>query len=296
MVVIEPTFGNLWVYFLLQIFGYPFKKTVSVTVNIGGRPDDLQIVNGNDVTFDEFSKFYNFTVFLADIRKERSFCTGIILAEQYVQVAAHCVEKKAGSYKNYRVYVGSNKLRGGKMYQLAQQYHMKNWKGHVKYGYDTMVLKLAVKIPFDDISHPASPVLFAERNDKSEDNCFLIGFGANKNEGRVYPDNYPKLLQKIQMPLINNKECKDIYGADKIINCMGCAGYEKGGHMANGCGGDSGASLMCLRNERWELVGTFSYNGNCQDVDIPQIITNITYPLVKQFLKKYRKIEFIHEV
>merc|ERR1711911_361384 len=50
-------------------------------------------------------------------------------------------------------------------------------------------------------------------------------------------------LQKVTVPVVSDKHCRDSYGASSITDSMICAGLDQGGK--DSCQGDSGGPFMC---------------------------------------------------
>lgn len=100
--------------------------------------------------------------------------------------------------------------------------------------------------------------------------------------------NTPYKLQQVQVPIVNNAQCHEIYthaGATKAVtnrianNSVLCAGYTEGEGV---CLGDSGAPLMQPIFENGEFlyyqIGIVSYQlGGCARKHIPALYTSIQY-------------------
>ena len=65
-------------------------------------------------------------------------------------------------------------------------------------------------------------------------------------------DEGPLCLQTASVPLINTRECREMYSVSNrnIVEGMTCAGYKKGG--VDSCRGDSGGPLTCKVNGKYQ--------------------------------------------
>lgn len=82
--------------------------------------------------------------------------------------------------------------------------------------------------------------------------------------------SYPKILQKVTVPVVNQTVCKEANKDRKhvVTSNMFCAGYAEGGRDA--CRGDSGGPLAIKnsptgkkRDRRWVLAGVVSWGIGC---------------------------------
>ncbi|CAG2101082.1 unnamed protein product, partial [Medioppia subpectinata] len=87
-----------------------------------------------------------------------------------------------------------------------------------------------------------------------------------------------RLLQKVDVPIIDNEECEQWHrtrGIDlKIFPEMMCAGYEDGHKDA--CVGDSGGPLVINTNGRWTLAGITSAGFGCAQSRQPGIYHRVS--------------------
>ena len=102
-----------------------------------------------------------------------------------------------------------------------------------------------------------------------------------------------RLLQKVDVPIIDNSKCETWHrtrGIDlTIFNEMMCAGYEEGERDA--CVGDSGGPLVTPINGRWTLAGITSAGFGCAQSRQPGIYHRVANSVVwiKQTLETEMK-------
>ncbi|GAB6028384.1 hypothetical protein CHUAL_002551 [Chamberlinius hualienensis] len=86
----------------------------------------------------------------------------------------------------------------------------------------------------------------------------------------------PEMLQKVELPIISNGECKRAPGlkGQVLTDRMMCAGYIKGRRDA--CAGDSGGPLVWENNGRLIQVGVVSWGIGCARANYYGVFTRIT--------------------
>ena len=94
----------------------------------------------------------------------------------------------------------------------------------------------------------------------------LTGWGLTK-QGAGF---LPKMLQKVQVPVIPDWECSWLYGkgtVSKVQNfCAGLAGIDS-------CQGDSGGPVV----HGGKLVGVVSWGGGCAQIGFPGVYADVSY-------------------
>merc|ERR1711983_602195 len=69
----------------------------------------------------------------------------------------------------------------------------------------------------------------------------------------------PRILQKVDVPVVSDDDCRDAYGSSQIADSMICAGLDAGGK--DSCQGDSGGPFMCGN----QLSGVVSWGYGCAE-------------------------------
>ncbi|GFR81233.1 transmembrane protease serine 3 [Elysia marginata] len=100
--------------------------------------------------------------------------------------------------------------------------------------------------------------------------CLLAGWGSTRGTSDQ------NALNQVALPIISDSTCAqpDWYGLDfSQPDTTFCAGYEAG--LKDGCTGDSGGPLICLRNNTWYMQGISSWGYGCAEHKWPGIYTEV---------------------
>ncbi|CAJ0950739.1 unnamed protein product, partial [Ranitomeya imitator] len=97
------------------------------------------------------------------------------------------------------------------------------------------------------------------------------------------PLTNPKTLQKVDVALIDSKNCETMYQSDSasesnsklIEEDMFCAGYQEG--KKDSCQGDSGGPLVCNVNGVWLQLGITSWGMGCATANHPGVYTRVQH-------------------
>ena len=104
---------------------------------------------------------------------------------------------------------------------------------------------------------------------------YVAGWGSTTPGGES-----SKILQEVQVPVIAEPVCKDLYKSSKasIDGGVVCAGdTEKGGK--DSCQGDSGGPLMLSHGpqSRVHLIGIVSFGIGCAQPNHPGVYTRVSH-------------------
>ncbi|KAG7334876.1 hypothetical protein KOW79_001472 [Hemibagrus wyckioides] len=107
-------------------------------------------------------------------------------------------------------------------------------------------------------------------------------------------DQLAQKLQEVQMPVVNNSDCADIYAPLRITDKMICAGFTEGGkdsYKGDSGGpmvvrlnkswtqfgiGDSGGPMVFKHNETWVQAGIVSFGYGCALPNYPGVYTRVS--------------------
>ena len=126
---------------------------------------------------------------------------------------------------------------------------------------DISLLKLASPFEFNDYVN-AIPI--PSSGETFEGYGTVTGWGTLSLYGSL-----PDKLQKVDVPLVSDQECRQAYGETDILDSMMCAG-EKG---KDSCQGDSGGPLAC----DGKLCGIVSWGHGCAFEGYPGVYTEVAY-------------------
>lgn len=104
----------------------------------------------------------------------------------------------------------------------------------------------------------------------------ITGWGKNDSS---FNNRYgTRLLQKVDVPIINEQQCEKWHLTQginvTIFPEMFCAGYEDG--LKDSCIGDSGGPLVVHMDNRWTLAGIISAGYGCAQSHQPGIYHRLT--------------------
>lgn len=207
----------------------------------------------------------------ADVRVKRKHrCGGVIISEQLVITAAHCVREEdeiyviLGSYDD-KVTVHEQTIRVHTVTRHPE------FRIHGPYSNDIALLLLNNQIKMTKYIQRAC-LPYNHVSDGSW--CEVSGWGASDTKNL---DSRSSILRTAAVPIISLDTCRkeEIYGdkIQEILDTMLCAGHLRGGIDA--CGGDSGGPLMCYRDGRYELTGIVSWGDGCAKSNRPGVYTRV---------------------
>nr|AMO02568.1 serine protease 6 [Tityus serrulatus] len=140
------------------------------------------------------------------------------------------------------------------------------------FEYDLALLRFYEPVPFQQ---NILPICVPTGN-----STYIGEFATVAGWGRLYEDGpLPDKLQEVEVPIVANKECEDMYRkagyVEDIPDIFICAGLAKGGR--DSCEGDSGGPLVIKDDDgRWVLAGIISWGIGCALPNQPGVYTRIT--------------------
>lgn len=243
------------------------KERVRNDPKCGIRPTaNRRVIDGSDAGFGTFP-------WQALIRIGKAKCGGVLINRQHVVTAGHCIKNKRIEQLNVTLgeYNIGESLAAGEKYP-SQTYKVQAMVVHPRFQFspaadrfDVAVLKLQTPVSY--LSHIA-PICLPQvgRDPETGTVAYAAGWGAIIPDDQLGPlaflvpkeQKRPKVLQVVDVPLIDNRECEAWHSRAgitvRLYPEMLCAGYRTGGK--DSCKGDSGGPLMVRqRDGRFVLVG-----------------------------------------
>ena len=102
------------------------------------------------------------------------------------------------------------------------------------------------------------------QNESFTGTALVSGWGTLTEGGAT-----PTILQKVEVPIVSDAECRDYYGYYSVSDSMICAGEK--GH--DSCQGDSGGPMVC----GGFLCGIVSWGYGCARPGNPGVYTEVSY-------------------
>ncbi|KAK2579375.1 hypothetical protein KPH14_003239 [Odynerus spinipes] len=193
----------------------------------------------------------------------RHICGGAIISEKWIITAAHCVK---GSFARFvSIKAGTADLNSRGMVIRAKQIIVHDEYDRHSSDYDIALIELEKPLRYD---RRIRPILLPEATDQYSvgSKAVVTGWGVLRSNGAL--TNH---LREVQVPLVSNKDCSQLYRGREITPRMLCAGYlNVGGKDA--CQGDSGGPLM----QYGKLIGIVSWGFGCAEPAYPGVYTRVT--------------------
>ncbi|XP_070503313.1 serine protease snake-like [Chironomus tepperi] len=203
-------------------------------------------------------------------------CGGSLISEQHVITAAHC--SNSNGLIPSIVRLGDLNLKMTEEYLPENDVPIAKFISHEKYlsnekKYDIAIINLVKKVTFSKYIRPAclSTSEMLIENSKA----IATGWGLTEALTTRTSNN----LKKVELSIIDNNTCQQIYNDTKIDESKLCAGELEGGKDT--CQGDSGGPIQVFLGKGkcvFVLIGITSYGDIlCGFKNSPGIYTKVSY-------------------
>merc|ERR1719187_52807 len=197
-------------------------------------------------------------------------CMGILVREDWVLTAGHCVVSMPLS--SYVVAVGTNNIFDtAETNPYRQEMEVEDWFWYpdvakdMYFEGDIALIKLKEKVVLNENVRTICPP------HPDYDYADQIGVVAGWGEQTYGTGDYSEDLKYVEAKIMTNDMCRTRMRG--VTDNMFCAGdlYED---RDAPCGGDNGAALVVWRYDRWELVGIVDWSDGCANRS-PVVYTRI---------------------
>ncbi|XP_016382839.1 granzyme B-like, partial [Sinocyclocheilus rhinocerous] len=207
-------------------------------------------------------------------------CGGMLIREDYVLTAAHCLNRSVlSSRDHFEDVLGAHNIT--KKEKSQQRIPVRKYIRHPMfernkekdYSYDIMLLKLKNKAKLSKFVKVMP--LFKNGKTPANVHCSIVGWGLKTPKGNQASD----VMREVRLKLEENSKCEKMWQLYFNSERMICS-VSDGKHAF--CMGDSGSPLIC--NTKPQGIASYTFNGNCTNKSYPQVYVKISYflPWIKK--------------
>lgn len=187
--------------------------------------------------------------------------------QQVIITAAHCVD--SGSARSYTIIAGDlDRLDNSGLEQTRQVTRIIAHEDYNGWTFANDIAVLLIASPFD-LDANVQPIALPETRQQTPGQIVVSGWGTTSSGGSL-----PRILQYVQIPVVDDVTCQGAYNEETILESMLCAGLLGEGGK-DSCQGDSGGPLRSVEGSY--LAGVVSWGYGCADARYPGVNTEVSY-------------------
>ncbi|XP_041822630.1 coagulation factor VII-like [Chelmon rostratus] len=199
-------------------------------------------------------------------------CGAIVLSDQWILTAAHCVGKNPNGI--FHVTVGEHDLHvEERTEQKRRVVKVMIHRAYNKSNSDTDLAMLKLHRPIK-LGLYVVPICLPAQNSTFSRTLATIRHSTVSGWGRLSQFGPPaRFLQRLVLPRVPLQECR-LHTKLNITRNMLCAGLRTGGQDA--CKGDSGGPLVTRYKKTWFLTGVVSWGKGCANENMYGVYTKVS--------------------
>ncbi|XP_063218704.1 atrial natriuretic peptide-converting enzyme-like [Bacillus rossius redtenbacheri] len=233
----------------------------------------LRVVGGTEASPGDWP----FLVAILGGPEEVFYCAGVLIADQWVLTASHCVGNISDP-SGWTIQLGITRRHShayfGQKMKVRRVVPHPMYNLGVAHDNDVALFQLKSRVSFHD--HLLPVCLPSPHYELAPGTmCTVIGWGKREDSETT---EYEPAVNEVQVPVLNRELC-NIWLQQRNLNVtegMICAGYAEGGKDA--CQGDSGGPLLCRDDagfDRWFVGGIVSWGIKCAHPHLPGVYTYV---------------------